>query len=83
MATCPSCGTSSRVEPGALVVDEVLVLQQRGTWSLAGVGEKFPATRRHRLACRCGWSILGRVEGGSFLGDPATSTGVDGPGVRS
>ena len=72
MATCPSCGTSSRTDPHAFTVTEVLHAKPFGTWSLAGAQLKTVAVAMFRLACRCGWSIHGYANGESFLGDPAT-----------
>ena len=69
MATCPSCGTKSREDPTAMTVEEVLVAKPVGTFSLAGVGMKFSAAARLKLACRCGWSVLGHIEGDHFVAD--------------
>lgn len=71
MATCPSCQVSSRVEPNALVVEEVIEVKPLGTFSLAGVQMKASANRRLRLRCtHCLWSILGYIDGDHFVADP-------------
>jgi hypothetical protein len=74
MATCPNCGLRSRDEPDVMVVEEVLTAKPVGSFSLAGAQMKFSATKSLRLRCRCGWSILGRIEGDSFIADPETET---------
>lgn len=74
MATCPNCGTSSRSDPAAMQVSEVLSVPDTFPLnaSLAGAQMKASATLTLRLACGCGWSILGRLEGDTFVGAPAT-----------
>jgi hypothetical protein len=74
MATCPNCRTSSRTAPDAITVEQVLAARPLGTWSLSGAGMKTSAVATLRMSCRCGWSILGRIEGDSFVGDPDTQT---------
>lgn len=69
MATCPECGTSSRVDPTAITVQEVLVAKPLGTFSLAGVTDKRSAYTRLQMSCRCGWKILGYIEGEYFVAD--------------
>lgn len=69
MATCPSCGTSSRTDPTAMTVTAVLVAKPPGTYSVAGVQTKVSAVERLKLACRCGWSVLGRIDGDHFIAD--------------
>lgn len=72
MATCPNCGAKSREDPEAFTVTDALHAKPLGTWSLAGAQLKTVAVAVLRLACRCGWSIDGRIEGEQFLGDPST-----------
>lgn len=67
MATCPECGLSSRAEPGALWIEELLTVHDVGSWLLSGSQMKGPATRNLVLHCRCGWSITGWIEGDSFV----------------
>lgn len=76
MATCRNCHVSSRVDPEAMEVDEVLEAPPLGTWSLSGTQLKTPVSRGLRLKClRCGWYILGHIgEDGSFYGDPKTES---------
>jgi hypothetical protein len=74
MATCPKCKTSSRVDPGALVVEEVIVAKPVGTFSLAGAQMKFAATERLRCT-KCGWSVLGHIEDDQFFADPEGTDG--------
>ncbi len=55
-------------------IREELVAKPMGTWSLAGSQMKTTAYLRHRLSCRCGWSIAGAVVGEEFIGESATQT---------
>lgn len=68
MATCPHCGTSSRKDPTAITCEYLLSAKPLGTWSLSGTQLKTVLRGDWRMYCRCGWSILGRMEDGSFLG---------------
>lgn len=72
MATCPNCDTRSREDSSAFTVTDALYAKPPGTFSLAGVQLKASAVALLKLACRCGWSVLGRIEGGQFLADPTT-----------
>ncbi len=81
MATCPNCQVSSREDPTAMEVIDVLTARPLGAWSLAGATMKVSAYRTLRLQCRCGWSIegwlqpseeTGRIEDGRFVGNPST-----------
>lgn len=75
MATCPSCGVSSREDPGAIVVEDVLQVSPPGTFSLSGSSLKASATSRLRMRCdRCGWSVLGHIEGDDFVANPKEQT---------
>jgi hypothetical protein len=70
MATCPNCGAKSREDPGALVIQEIIVPKPLGTFSLSGSTLKFSANRRLQLRCqRCDWAILGHLDGDSFVAD--------------
>lgn len=71
MATCPSCGAKSREDPDAFVVEKVLVARPIGSFSLSGSTFKVSANERLRLRCqRCDWSVLGYLDGDSFVADP-------------
>lgn len=74
MATCPNCRTSSRTDPDAFSVEEVVQAKPIGSFSLAGAQLKLSGVMRLRLRCRCGWSILGVLKGDAFEGDPDTQT---------
>jgi hypothetical protein len=80
MATCPNCGTSSRVDPEAMVIRPVLTPKPLGTFSLAGSSMKLSARLEQRLACRCGWHIDGHIDvaDGEFIGRVATQHFPDG-----
>ncbi len=71
MATCPNCKVSSRREPGALSLDQIMVPEGHPVEIDGRL--QVPAVSRMRLFCeRCGWYILGRIEDDSFVGDPST-----------
>jgi hypothetical protein len=53
-------------------VEEWLEAKPLGTWSLAGGQLKTVAQFKARLSCRCGWAILGVLDGDSFLGESST-----------
>lgn len=72
MATCPSCGVSSRADPTALALERTFVVRPLGTFSVAGVQMKTVGHDALRLSCRCGWAILGAMDGDVFVGDPRT-----------
>ncbi len=61
MVTCPHCGVSSRQDPTALKVTEIMVATPLGSFSLAGQQMKVPVRTMHRLGCRCGWHVDGYV----------------------
>lgn len=82
MATCPACGTRSRDDIDAFTVEPVMVAKKLGEYSLAGRTPKVVAVQRWKLACRCGWSIMGRLEGEEFAGDPETQTWPGDPNAR-
>lgn len=69
MATCPACGQSSRAEPGLMTVEFVLVASPIGSFSLAGAQDKVSATSAAMLSCRCGWSVIGYINGDEFVVD--------------
>lgn len=69
MATCPECGARSRDDETAFVVEPVLVAKPLGTYSVAGAQMKASAYERLRLRCRCGWSILGHIDGDQFVSE--------------
>lgn len=74
MATCPQCGAKSREDPDAFVIERVLVAKPLGTFSVSGAQMKVSAHERLQLRCqRCGWSILGYLDGDSFVADSAPS----------
>ncbi len=79
MATCPVCGTSSRTDPEAMVLEPTgrLMAKPPGTFSMAGAQMKLAAMSGVRLTCRCGWSIEGYIEGEHFLGYPETQVFPD------
>lgn len=72
MATCPNCGACSHTDPTAFTLSDVLVARPPGTWSVGGGQSKVVAYFTGRLACRCGWSILGTVRGDNFHGVAST-----------
>lgn len=75
MATCPNCSVSSRVDPDAMEIEECLEALPIGTWSLAGQQLKTSARTTQRMRCRiCGWSILGHIDGETFVGRRDTQT---------
>lgn len=49
-------------------VEHVLSAKPLGTWSLAGAQMKTVIRGDWRMSCRCGWSILGRMEDDTFIG---------------
>lgn len=56
---CPQCGAP----PGCLRLEEVLVAQQIGTFSLAGAQMKVSARTCPKLTCtECDLSLIGRYE---------------------
>lgn len=68
MATCPQCGNSSRVNPGSMVIEEVLVARPLGTFSLSGSTLKWSANQRLRLRCtQCGFKVCGGLQDGAFV----------------
>lgn len=67
MATCPSCGTSSRQDPRAIEIAEVLIAKPVGTWSLAGAQPKTVVYSGPQMSCRCGWSILGYIDADGYF----------------
>lgn len=73
MATCPGCGKSTRTNPGLMTIEPILDIRPPGTHSLAGVGIKVAARELWRLACRCGWTATGHVNGGEFIAHQQTS----------
>ena len=68
MATCPACGANSRSD-ATFALQEVLVPKDIGTFSLAGAPMKVAASSAMRLAHSCGWSVLGHIDGESFIAD--------------
>lgn len=70
MATCPSCGVSSRDDPTAMVMEPFYEARAIGTFSLAGRTMKVSAVAKATLTCRCGWSIVGRLEDDHLVIDP-------------
>lgn len=69
MATCPSCGASSRTDP-TFAVEPALTARPPGTWSLAGAQVKTSAVSTLRLSHgACGWSVTGRIDGDHFVAD--------------
>jgi hypothetical protein len=74
MATCPACGTRSRTDVEAFTLQPVMVAKSLGDFALAGQTPKVVAVERWKLSCRCGWSILGQLQGDDFLGDAQTQT---------
>lgn len=72
MATCPACHIRSHDDPEAFTVTPLLRAKPLGDYSIAGSTPKVVAVERWRLACRCGWSIEGWLEGDDFFGDPCT-----------
>ena len=70
MATCPECGVSSRQDPTAITVEPVFVAKPIGTFSVAGAQMKVSAYQRLQMSCRCGWKILGYIDGDHFIADP-------------
>lgn len=75
MATCPECGTSSRIDPTAMTLAPILQAKPVGAYSLAGVMMKAPVRLAYRLACRCGWTVTGQIESNQFVVDPTTTEG--------
>lgn len=69
MATCPHCGTS---EMDAFTVGTRLVAKPLGSYSISGTSMKVSAIEVAELKCRCGWSILGHINGEHFNGEPTT-----------
>lgn len=70
MATCPQCGAMSREDPDAFVVEKVIVARPIGSFSLSGNTFKVSANERLQLRCqRCDWSVLGYLDGDSFVAD--------------
>lgn len=70
MATCPKCKVSTRITPGAMRVEPVLVARPLGSFSLAGAQMKVSARSALRLSCNhCDFEITGRVEGSDFIAD--------------
>jgi hypothetical protein len=74
MATCPNCSVSSRTDGEAIWIEPCFEAIPMGGWSVSGMQLKTVAVMRLRLCCECGWSIVGRIEGEEFLGDPDTQT---------
>lgn len=72
MATCPSCGVSSRKNPTAITLEYLFSAEQGRPWSLSDQQIKALVRGDWRMWCRCGWSIIGRVEGEDFYGFPDT-----------
>jgi hypothetical protein len=58
---------SSRDNPDLMTCEPVLVGKPIATYSLAGVQTKIVAYEAFRLACRCGWAVVGRIEDGAFV----------------
>lgn len=74
MATCPTCGASSRTDP-TFEVTRTLVAKPLGTFSIAGAQMKTVATERLVLTHvgpadkPCGWSVAGHIDGDHFVAD--------------
>lgn len=79
MATCPECGSSSRVDPDAITVERVLAAKPLGTFSLGGSMMKVSARDMFRMSCRCGWFVHGRVEGEDFVAETVVVEMTDEP----
>lgn len=68
MATCPRCGTSSRVDPESFALAPALFAKSIGSFSLAGAQMKFSAVEALRMShATCGWSVLGHDDGRGYL----------------
>lgn len=68
MATCPRCGRSSCTTPDLMTLMRYLVIEPPAKHSIAGVRLKFAAERVvYKLACRCGWTVTGQIEGGHLV----------------
>jgi rubredoxin len=80
MATCPSCGASSRTAVDAISVERLDKSERTAiaAFNFAAGGIRIPSLR---LRCElCGWTIDGWIDdaGENFIGVPATERRPDG-----
>jgi hypothetical protein len=70
MATCPSCGGSSRDDPSLMSAEPTggLLTMPIGSRSLPGECVKTAAKEEWILSCTCGWSVTGYIEDGHLRG---------------
>ena len=68
MATCPSCGASSRVDP-TFQITEAFAAKPLGSYSVSGIQAKAVVTRSLVLTHSCGWSVAGHIEDDQFVAD--------------